>query len=556
MPSPTSRFRQRPIPTNQDDVDCNNNDETDSKLRIRKSTTTGAKTLLFYAAGVFFVYHMLSWIYFTIQQTPGETFELRVGNDRLEAAYNLAKREVYENIVEGPDKRDLEDGEKSHFVAGYGWAQLWTRDSSYAIEQGGGLLAPDASLNSLIKCTSEVVLDNTTQAEDTVWYQDECGHFRGWPYLSDAIVGARGAWFVFLYTGNTTFLNFAFNVTVNSLRRGESDVFRDGLFWGCSSFMESNSGYPLKFRNNGPLVGQTKALSTNMLYYNGYKLAVSMAKVLLKENPLKDTNSRYLTDETIQDLIKKGNDLKQSIRNRFWMEDKGHYAYVIDENDEFIPQMEGLGTALVLLSDDFEDSNQRVRSILNNTHSTDIGIPCLWPQFDHGNVPMSKPWVYERYHNGRIWPFVVGYYAVAAARYGRMDILAQQILSMIELSETQNTFAEFYELDKSFPERQKRQLWSDTGFLTMIYHGLFGMRFLADGILFAPSRPHPGTFLETQKVVSLLNVRYRKATIDIHVDGYGNRLSSFRINGVEEPSRILKASSKGKFVIDIKMTSS
>ena len=56
----------------------------------------------------------------------------------------------------------------------------------------------------------------------------------------------------------------------------------------------------------------------------------------------------------------------------------------------------------------------------------------------------------------------MGYYAVAAARYGRVDILAQQILSMIELSETQNTFAEFYELDKSFPEKQKRQLWSDT----------------------------------------------------------------------------------------------
>ena len=401
MPSPTARFRQqRKSSTEQDLIACNDNDEKDSKLRIRKSTTRTdlVRTLVYCTVGVFIVYHI--WVYFTTEQTeqtPGEAFELRVGNDRLEAAYNLAKREVYENIVHAPDFRDMDGANKSHFVAGYGWGQLWTRDSSYAIEQAGGLLAPEASLNSLIKCTFEVELDNTTtQASDTVWYQDECGHFGGWPKLSDAIVGARGAWFVYLYTGNTTFLNFAFHVTVNSLRRAERDVFRDGLFLGCSSFMESNSGYPLKYKNNGMLVGLTKALSTNLLYYNGYKLAVSMAKVLLEEKPSKDPKSLYLTDETIQDLTKRGNDLKQSIRHRFWMEDKGYYAYVLDEYDEFIPQMEGLGLALVLLSDDFEDSNQRARSILNNTYSTNIGIPCLWPQFDHGDVPMYPQWVYGK----------------------------------------------------------------------------------------------------------------------------------------------------------------
>lgn len=148
---------------------------------------------------------------------------------------------------------------------------------------------------------------------------------------------------------------------------------------------------------------------------------------------------------------------------------------------------------------------------------------------------------------------MVGYFAVAAAKHGRMDILAKQIIQMIDLSETQNTFAEFYELDKSFPESQKRQLWSDTGFLTMIYHGLFGMTFHMDGITFAPSRPHPETFLETHNTISLLNVVYRKATIDITVHGYGNQISSFTINGVEEPKRMLKASSTGKQVIEIRM---
>lgn len=385
-------IRHRLSPSNKDDQTTRVGGVSfqDVKHRSRKSfEITFDKKMLLLCVGIALVVYTFTWMPIlrslnkdSVDPVP---FDLRVGNSRLEAAYDLARREVYENIVHAADVRDRSGGEKSHFVAGAGWAQLWTRDSSYAIEQAGGLLAPEASINSLVKCTSKIPLDNG-KALATVWYQDECGHFRGWPYLSDAIVGARGAWYVFLYTGNTTFLDLAFDVTVNSLRRAERDVLQDGLFKGCSSFMESNSGYPLKYKNNGKLVGETKALSTNLLYYNGYKLAVSMARVLIKDPPSDGAKSRHLTEEIIQELTKKGDDLKQLIRHKFWMEDKGYYAYVLDENDEFIPQMEGLGEALVLLSDDFEDSDERAQSILSRSHITDVGLPCLWPQFDHGDV--------------------------------------------------------------------------------------------------------------------------------------------------------------------------
>ena len=103
-----------------------------------------------------------------------------------------------------------------------------------------------------------------------MWLQDECGHFGGWPHLTDAIVGAQGAWSLFVINGDTQFLSWAYNITKNSLRRAERDAYdKTGLFTGCSSFMESNSGYPDKYKKNGDLVGSTKALSTNMLYYNG-----------------------------------------------------------------------------------------------------------------------------------------------------------------------------------------------------------------------------------------------------------------------------------------------
>lgn len=74
---------------------------------------------------------------------------------------------------------------------------------------------------------------------------------------------------------------------------------------GCSSFLESNSGYPEKYMNDGKLVGKTKALSTNMLYYSGYNLASKMAREL------------GMTDQTIiQDLEDKAKLLKATIQKR------------------------------------------------------------------------------------------------------------------------------------------------------------------------------------------------------------------------------------------------
>ena len=36
----------------------------------------------------------------------------------------------------------------------------------------------------------------------SAWLQDKCGHFGGWPNLSDAIVGTRGAWSLYLVDGD------------------------------------------------------------------------------------------------------------------------------------------------------------------------------------------------------------------------------------------------------------------------------------------------------------------------------------------------------------------
>ena len=113
-----------------------------------------------------------------------------------EKAYNLAIKEIGRNIA------------CNHFVAGTGWSQLWTRDTSFAAELGAALIHPSVVRTSLMASTEMASLPDyisnpaINPFEKKVWLQDKCGHFGGWPNLSDAIVGTRGTWSLYLVTGD------------------------------------------------------------------------------------------------------------------------------------------------------------------------------------------------------------------------------------------------------------------------------------------------------------------------------------------------------------------
>jgi hypothetical protein len=175
---------------------------------------------------------------------------------------------------------DIHDG---RFLAGQGWAEVWTRDSSYSIDLALNLLEPDLSRNTL----SAVKQDAPGIGE--CWAQDSCAHFGAWPSLTDAIVAATGAWALYQATGSRELLQMAYARTTQSLTRAERDAYipATGLFGGCASFMESNSAYPLRYANNHSILVKTSALSTNALYYRGYLVAAQMAQVLGR-NPAGD----------------------------------------------------------------------------------------------------------------------------------------------------------------------------------------------------------------------------------------------------------------------------
>ncbi len=436
---------------------------------------------------------------------------LHSGHALYDSAYAKASRDVQGNIVDG------------RLLAGQRWASVWTRDSAYAIDLGNALGVPGIAKTTLRAKTS-------TDPLGEVWHQDPCRHFGGWPNLTDAIVGAIGAWSTYLASGDEDFLRWSYRVTCNSLARAERDAFdaESGLFRGCSSFMESNSGYPFRFHHNGARVGRTKALSTNLLYHRGYTLAARMAEIV-GDDP--------------EPLTAKALKLREAINHRLWVPGKANYAYYENEHRHPSSRTEGLGVALAVLWGVADD--EKAEAVLSNTHISAHGIPCLWPRY------LAWLWHFNDanyYHNGMVWPFVQAYWAQAAASRRHAEIFAAEFAHLANLAGRATTFHEFYRPFTGAPDGSGRQLWSAAGYLSMVHHGLFGMSFSPSGIGFRPLVPSIFTG------VSLGGFRYREMELDLEISGSGGEIASFALDGRPLEQATIPLDLAGKHTVSITMS--
>ncbi|GAB1510504.1 MGH1-like glycoside hydrolase domain-containing protein [Actinophytocola sp. KF-1] len=423
---------------------------------------------------------------------------LASGQPRHDDAYAKAVRDVAGSVT-----GDV-------FVAGESWPTLWVRDAAYAIDLGAGLLHPGTARASM-----------RAVAKGGRWEQDRAAHFGGWPNLTDAIVGTIGAWACFEVTGDLDFLAWSHDVTRASLARAEREVFDGGLFRGCASFMESNSGYPPRFAFRGRAVGATKALSTNVLHYRAYTIAARSA-TLLGQDP--------------EPFEARAAALKTAINDRLWVPEEGRYAYYEDADGGVSDRSEGLGTALAVLWNVADDAQAAAVS-----RPTAHGLPCLWPRY-----PLWTRWLVKDeyyYHNGTVWPFVQGYWGWAAAARGAVDVFATELEALAELAGRAPTFHEFYRA--GHPDGSARQLWSAAGYLALVHRGLLGLRRDGDRIAFAPTVP--AGFSR----VRLSGLALRDLTLDVTVSGAGTRITEFTVDGVPRPEHTIPATLTGTHTVDI-----
>ncbi len=465
-------------------------------------------------------------------------------NKKINTAYRLAVATLTANVL--PFKDGILEDEQPVIIAGLGYVSPWTRDAAINTWNAGGLVCPDVALNTL----KSVLIP----------YKD--GYRIGGEYW-DAIIWVTGAWYYYLYTGDTEFLKLAHNATENSLEYFENTEFNTelNLFRGPACYGDGISAYPDVYaQNTGSSIANFAvlhkdlccekgvgipiyALSTNCLYYYAYVFADKMANVL------------GLNDKKYQ---AKAEDMKKSINKHFWSEEKQNYKYIVDEFGGCDSE-EGIGISFAILFDVADD--EKKKKIFKNTHVTPNGITCVWPTFKRYKI---TPDSYGR-HSGTVWPHIQGFWADAAAKSGQSEIFDNEFTFETENALRYMQFAEIYhpetgeiyggvqEYGSTRPETHKGivsweavpyQTWSATAYLRNVYFNLVGMNFTENGITFNPV----GSSLSDN--ITLKNIVYRNSILNITVKGNGKKIADFRLNGTSTDN-FISADIKGTNDIEI-----
>ncbi len=401
------------------------------------------------------------------------------------------------------------------FRTGKEWVGVWTRDVSYATLLSLAWLAPDRCMKSLLlKVSDNRIIQDT-------------GTGGAWPVSSDRVVWVLAAWEIYKYTGDREWLARAFEIVRTSMKTDSMTITdpATGLIRGESSFLDwRKQTYPLWMEPAD--IYASLNLGTNAAYCQALTVAGMMAKELGRED--------YWSSQA--DL------LRENINTHFWQAENGYYGqYLYGRHFRSLsPRAEALGEAFTVLFDIAGD--ERKQAVLQNTPVTSFGITCIYPQ-----IPGIPP-----YHNNGIWPFVQAFWTMANAVEKRVDAVEAGLASIIRpaalfLTNKENFVAENGDFAGT-EINSDRQLWSVAAMLAMHHRILLGINFENDRMMFDPVIPesYKGGY-------SLKKFRYRGGTYNILVIGWGDGISSFKIDGTASKDHFIPSTMTGSHTIEIKM---
>lgn len=422
-----------------------------------------------------------------------------------EALFNLALEEV--SIAVEPD---------STLRTGKEWSGVWTRDVSYSILLGVSHLQTQASINSLVRkidALGRIIQDTGTGGS--------------WPCSTDRNIWAVAAWEIYKVTGDKKWLEYIYPIIKRSL---EDDILvsldpQTGLLRGESSYLDwREQEYP---RWMTPVdIYTSENLGTECVHYRAFSI-------------LAELESMFGTAEDAARYRAIAEGIRDGINKYLWMQDKGYYAQYLygRSNLSASPRSETLGEALAILWG--IASEQHAASICSSVACQDYGTACFFP-----NIADMSP-----YHNDAMWPFVQAYWMNACKKAGNSAGVMHSIAAISRLAAFCLTNKENMVIYdgrwQGTAINSSRQLWSIAGNLGIVYTVLFGIDFQPEGLHFAPFVPK-----EMAGVRRLEGFRYRGAIYDITLEGYGDGIRSFTIDGIKsEP--FLDASESGRHQVRI-----
>ncbi len=431
-------------------------------------------------------------------------------------------------------------------MAGINYGTPWTRDTAINTWNCAGLLLPETAKNTLLAVLEK--RDDKIVIGDQYW---------------DAIIWSIGAWWYYLYTGDRDFLRLAHEATKNSIAFFEETEFSQdfGLFRGPACYGDGVSAYPDVYaQTNGsssildwPMHNSSNkaptgygipihSLSTNCLYHEAYRI-VNLMSLELGVSPTKEYEAKRVQ-------------LNRAIQKYLWDPSLGHFRYIADKfgGSEY---QEGIGHSLAILFN--IATAEQTRSILQNQHITNSGIPCVWPTFKRYSALGQG--VYGR-HSGTVWPHIQALWGCASLAEGNRAHFDKEFFRLTEFANRDFQFTEIYHPDNGMPyggvqedigkgirswHSCGRQTWSATGYLRMILHGICGLNFSEKGIRFTPYLP------DEMSAISVSGVPYRKMILTVNLTGKGTTVESMHINGAPSSALLLDSAVEGECVVDIKL---
>ncbi|WP_233171935.1 Six-hairpin glycosidase-like protein [Dyella sp. ASV21] len=343
------------------------------------------------------------------------------------------------------------------YATGAKWPYVWTRDLSYSIDLVLWRLDPARARQSLRFKLSDVRESSATQG---LYVMQDTGSGGSWPISTDRVV-----WFLAArhLLDDPSFAADTWRALQDTLAQDRLYVFDAsvGLYRGETSFLDwREQTYPAWTEKDVRFIGESFALSTNVLHYQALQLAAQLAE------------QRH--DAAAADYRAQAASLKRAINARFWRADRGMYMSYVGPNAMPVDSYDLLGIALAVTSGVADPV--KATQTLANYPAWPAGSPVIWPERKDQPV----------YHNRAIWPFVSAYALRAARTVNDAPRIAHEMDSILRGAALAASNMENYELVTQAVHvdegalsgpvvNSPRQLWSVAGYLDMVMGGVFGL---------------------------------------------------------------------------------
>ncbi|MCV0217847.1 Six-hairpin glycosidase-like protein [Stenotrophomonas maltophilia] len=386
----------------------------------------------------------------------------QTGSVMFDALFALAQQEMDQDRVDAIRDPAFDEGRPvpcECFQTGARWPYVWTRDVSFAADLALARLDPQRTRQSL-QFKLSAARDGHTSG---LFVAQDTGSGGSWPISSDRVV-----WFLAArhLLEDRAFADQVWQALQGTLAQDRAMVFdaQMGLYRGETSFLDwREQTYPDWTREDVRFIGDSYALSTNVLHYQALRLAERLAG---QHGDARATDYKAWADA-----------LAQQIDARFWREDIGQYMSYIGEAAHPVPyaKVDLLGLSLGILAEVLPP--ERARRALAAYPMGPAGSPVAWPQ--EAQQPI--------YHNRAIWPFVSAYSLRAARQLDDAPRIAAEIRSLMQGAALAGSNMENYELVSQAVHveegalsgpvvNSERQLWSVAGYLSMVVEGVFGLQ--------------------------------------------------------------------------------